>query len=376
MNAALAAEVYPGECLSGLGGLESLRSDWKALAREGWDYGVACSYPIYDALLRCRHPEPDRVHFFCFRDSSGRLVAICPLELTRTRIRRLRFKCWSVPLDPDRPASSFLVARDSDPAAVGRALAGQLAAMAPGARLLCVERVIEDGPTMAVMRSVVPPHHCVAGPTLAVLSAERSADEWLAHVSSKFRRNIRWGLRRMERLGDFEYRVTEEPGEAEVVLEAFLALEAAGWKGGTPHGRALARAGNVERHARQLVASFREQGGCEVHGLWLDGRCIAALLCFRAGDELFAFKIARDEQYSTYSLGHLLVFRMMSSLSQRETVRAVNFGWEAGWLEPWRGENIGLATFYGTLGGLTGWLALRLLGLPGLSRPQAATKAS
>lgn len=375
MNAALSAGVYRGECLAGPAGLESLRGEWETLARRSLDSGVAGSYPIYEALLRCRHPEPGRVHFFCLREASGRLVAICPLEPTHTRIRRLRFKCWSVPPDPDRPASSFLVEQDSDPAAVGRALAGLLEAIAPPASLLCVERVADDGQTMAVLRSVTPRQHCAAGPSLTVLGAERSADEWLAHISSKFRRNIRWGLRRMERLGKLEYRVVEQPAEVGAVLEEFLALEAAGWKGGAPHGRALARAGNVERHARQLVASFSEQDGCEIHGLWLDGRCVAALLCFRAGDELFAFKIARDEQFSAYSLGQLLVFRMMSSLSQRETVRAVNFGWEAGWLEPWRGEHVGLATFYGALGGLSGSLALRLLRLPGLSRSQAATKA-
>jgi hypothetical protein len=56
-------------------------------------------------------------------------------------------------------------------------------------------------------------------------------------------------------------------------------------------------------------------------------------------------------------------------------VRAVNFGWEAGWLDPWRGANIGLATFYGALGGLPGSLALGLLALPGLSRSQAAPRA-
>jgi CelD/BcsL family acetyltransferase involved in cellulose biosynthesis len=375
VNAGPSVGVYRGECLSGPEGLRSLRAEWEALARRSTDYGVSCSYPIYDALLRCRHPEPGRVHFFCVRGPSGRLVAICPLELTRTRIRRVRFKCWSVPPDPDRPASSFLLARDADPAAAGRALAGLLETTAPAASLLCVERVVEEGPTMAVLRSVTPRHHCAAGPSLAVLGAERSADEWLAHISSKFRRNIRWGLRRMERLGNLEYRVAGQAAQLGAALEEFLALEAAGWKGGAPHGRALARAGNVERHARQLVASFSEQDGCEIHGLWLDGRCVAALLCFRAGGELFAFKIARDEQFSTYSLGQLLVFRVMSALSQRETVRAVNFGWEAGWLEPWGGETIGLATFYGALGGVPGSLALWLLGWPVLSRSRAATKA-
>jgi CelD/BcsL family acetyltransferase involved in cellulose biosynthesis len=368
VNAGAAAGPRAAGFRVGLDGLRSLREEWEALAQRSSSHAVSTSFPIYEALLRCRHPEPDRIHFFCIREPTNRLVAICPLELTNTRIRRLEFACWSSLSDPDRPCSSFLLDGLSDPQSIGAALLGSLREVAPRTRLISMERVVQGDETMSVLQGISPHYRVGSGPFLTILRPCPSGDGWLQKVSSKFRRNIRWGMRRMERLGILDYRVATEPGEVSARFTEFLQLEAAGWKGHAPNGRALSRKESVEQHALALVDAFTTGSGCELHGLWLDDCCIAALLCFRAGSELFAFKIARDERFKTYSVGHLLVFRVLSSLAERSEIHAVNFGWEAGWMEPWGGDKVMLSNVLVGLGGFSSRLAISLLSLPARSR--------
>lgn len=128
-----------------------------------------------------------------------------------------------------------------------------------------------------------------------------------AHHVREYRRQ----KRRLGELGRLEYRVARQPEEIRHSLEAFLTLEASGWKG--RHRTAMA----VDRYraafAREAVHGLAEQDLCRVHTLTLDGRAIACVIVFIESGYAYTWKTAYDENYASYSPGTLLMIEVTHS---------------------------------------------------------------
>lgn len=364
MTAAGTAARRPvrGEIHAGLDGLAALQPEWQRLVEHGAPGGFSVSHACYEALLRYRHPQPDQVQFFCLRDALGEPLAICPLEAVRRRIRRVPLRAWQFPADPDRPTSAFVLDPEIRPADILPVLLPLLRASAPAAGVALLERVAADSATMAALRSSVLASRTLQRAPMFCLELGEPAAQVLGRASKKFRFNVRWGRRRMQQLGTLEHRVAAEPAILRPALDAFLALEAAGWKGTHPSGRAIALRPDVERHARGLVALAGDRGECEIHGLWLGERCVAALVGLLGPGETYVFKVARDESFPAFSLGHLLVEDVIEHGRQRALGSRLNFGWEAEWMRPWGGQLVELQDVYLSLGGWRGRFAWMLLG--------------
>lgn len=84
-------------------------------------------------------------------------------------------------------------------------------------------------------------------------------------------------------------------------LEAFLALEATGWKGRA--GSALASAPETAGLFRDALTEAGARGRLERLSLELDGQPIAMLATFIGAQGAFSFKTAYDEVYARYSPG-------------------------------------------------------------------------
>jgi len=89
-------------------------------------------------------------------------------------------------------------------------------------------------------------------------------------------------------------------------FEAFLALEAAGWKGRA--GTAIANDPADLAFMRVAVAGLAASGGAEVHAIERDGRPVASGLILRSADGAWFHKIAYDEALAKHSPGvHLSI---------------------------------------------------------------------
>lgn len=84
----------------------------------------------------------------------------------------------------------------------------------------------------------------------------------------------------------------------------FLQLEAAGWKG--RNGTAFACDPGHAAFFRTICAAYARAGRLQLLDLSVDGRTVAMKCNLLAGDVIFCFKIAFDEQYAAYSPGLLL----------------------------------------------------------------------
>ncbi len=97
-------------------------------------------------------------------------------------------------------------------------------------------------------------------------------------------------------------------------LEAFLALEQRGWKGG--RGSALAADAGRAAFTREMLARFAARGRLSVHSLALDGEPIAIGLVLRSGERAFYWKTASDERFAEYSPGLQLTLDLSRKLER------------------------------------------------------------
>jgi hypothetical protein len=98
-------------------------------------------------------------------------------------------------------------------------------------------------------------------------------------------------------------------GEAIAAFEAFVALEAAGWKG--RQGTALQQQPAKLREMRAMVAALAAQDLVAVDQLWRADRLVATGLVCEAGRHALYLKTAYDEAHERHSPGRVLAMAML-----------------------------------------------------------------
>jgi CelD/BcsL family acetyltransferase involved in cellulose biosynthesis len=138
------------------------------------------------------------------------------------------------------------------------------------------------------------------------LESDLDGDAYLkASLRSHHLREFRRLRRRLAEHGKIEHIVARTADDIRVGLEAFLTLEAAGWKGRERTAMAVDR--YRAAFAREAVHRLSEQDLCRVHSLTLDGKVIACLIVFIEAGIAYTWKTAYDEAYAQFSPGTLLM---------------------------------------------------------------------
>jgi CelD/BcsL family acetyltransferase involved in cellulose biosynthesis len=140
----------------------------------------------------------------------------------------------------------------------------------------------------------------------AALYPEGSADAYKSRtISKKHLKEYRRLENHLRQMGRFEYSSVQSEAELEPWIDAFLAVEAAGWKG-QGDGGAFALGANDTNYFRKIARAGFAQGSVMLLSMTIDGQPIALKFNLLSGNAGFAFKIAFDESYSKYSPGALL----------------------------------------------------------------------
>lgn len=179
--------------------------------------------------------------------------------------------------------------------AAGPALALALAGLAAtGAAALLLPYMPLDGPVAGLLQSLP------AGQAQRVFDAHVRA---VLDVAGRPQpgKEARRLLRRLAERGPVGFGHSTGTDAAHDALERFLALEAAGWKGG--RGTALVQAAGRAAFVRTMARRFADEDRLHVLSLDHDGRMIAGALVITAGREAFYWKTAFDEGYARFSPG-------------------------------------------------------------------------
>ena len=151
----------------------------------------------------------------------------------------------------------------------------------------------------------------------AMLGSTMAPVDYLAHaLPGKKRKELRRQHARLAELGTV---VTVRQDDAQGIHEwinAFLSLEARGWKG--REGSALAAApGGTAALFRGALTEAAARGKLERLSLTLDGRPIAMLASFLCPPGAFSFKTAFDEDFARFSPGVLLQLENLAMLDRK-----------------------------------------------------------
>jgi hypothetical protein len=137
------------------------------------------------------------------------------------------------------------------------------------------------------------------------LKPDLTAESYLERVlSSRHRKDLEKKERKLSRIGRVEYVAPTSSSEADRWIEEFIAMEAQGRRG--KRGVACASQSTWVSFFREAMREGWQLGRLDFLGLRLDSRFIALKINLRCQQGSFAYMIAYDEQYSSYSPGLLL----------------------------------------------------------------------
>ncbi|WP_157140004.1 GNAT family N-acetyltransferase [Roseibium aggregatum] len=128
--------------------------------------------------------------------------------------------------------------------------------------------------------------------------------------SGKRRKEMRRLMRRLGDHGKTTFRSLDGP-EAVAGFEAFLALEASGWKG--REGTALVSQPRTADFARTAIANLARRNAVRIDQLWSGETLVAALVLFLQSGKVFTWKIAFDEEFARYSPGAQLALQTLKT---------------------------------------------------------------
>jgi len=127
---------------------------------------------------------------------------------------------------------------------------------------------------------------------------------WTANVRAKKRKELRRLQYRLAELGELRREALSDPATLDAWLDAFLALEAKGWKG--EQGTALGNRAEDSAFLRAACARAMAAGQLDMLRIDCGGTPIAMLVNFVSAQGGFSFKIAIDPDHARYSPGVLI----------------------------------------------------------------------
>ncbi|MFC3173378.1 GNAT family N-acetyltransferase [Novosphingobium bradum] len=190
-----------------------------------------------------------------------------------------------------------------------RALLAHVDGAAGAALFLHLAEIPLDGPLATALQRVCTeqqrPCGLVHREERALLASSLAPEAYLeAALSGKKRKELRRQYARLSEQGALAVTRRRDGTGLSQWTADFLALEAAGWKGGA--GSALAASPATARLFAEALDGAATRGRLERLTLSLDGAPLAMLATFLAPPGAFSYKTAFDERFARFSPGVLL----------------------------------------------------------------------
>lgn len=192
-----------------------------------------------------------------------------------------------------------------------------------------------DSATVAALPEVGALHYRVEENRRAsFLPVPTTPDDIPAILSANFRKNLRKQEGRLRALPDVRCTFGQAHATDGDQFEAFVALEASGWKG--ENGTAIGCREHTLAYYRALTTGLNRAGELEWQMLWAEGRVIGAHLGVRTGPVLSLLKIAYDEAYASCGPGNMLFLEMLRRESALGLSREIDCLTDMAWHTNWR----------------------------------------
>lgn len=345
----------------GLQGLEQLADDWSGLFARMPRRGFVHSLGWHRAFAACLSDDPGAMRYWTFH-RDGVLRAVVPLQqLPAWGVGPLRVRRLSLPAHRHATLSDALIAPGESPREIMDALRRLLAARG-WSRAVAIEL-----PNLlcghSTLHGIEQPAHGSTASRLMIEKVGSSAwfdtttrDAVFAGLSSHVRRNLARQRRRLDELGEVRMVRFDGAAAASDGLDAFLELEASGWKAAA--GSAIRMHPRIAEFYRMLARELGESPRVVVHLLCVNGRPASGGFCIELDDTLYILKIAYDEQLRAAAPGNCLLENLLDEAARRDELRRVSLVTSPPWAQRWGARNDDLQRVLVLPGGLGGQLLL------------------
>lgn len=138
----------------------------------------------------------------------------------------------------------------------------------------------------------------------AVIPIAEVPDDCLQTLYSKNRRrNFKRSTKQLATFGEVSYSFADKANTTLDDVQAFLELEAMGWKG--EEGTALLSSPDHENFCREMATRFAADQQLVIYQLRIDDVPVASALNMRSADDVFCFKVGWNPEFASGSPGIL-----------------------------------------------------------------------
>jgi hypothetical protein len=313
-------------------GLEQLSPAWSALA--GTLPGMRFMHlpEWYRAYLISRKSDPGLIWFIAAYRCQ-QLVAVFPLQFQSYHVKSLRPRLLGTIDDGELQLSDFVFAQTLE----NRCLLHDLTRWLRGQNLLTWDelrlRKVPEDSAIAYAARACPP---LATLTLrhdgsAYFDTSGTYDHATQAMSGTFKRNLRRLSRRAEESAPLRHQSYRQPQELETAFEAFIDIEASGWKGTAGTSSAIRCQAAMLAFYRELVCAFSPRGACVVNLLWHGDQAVAGQFCLQIGRTLNVLKIGFSGAQAHFAPGNLLLDRMIRDACEDASIDVLSLVNEPPW---------------------------------------------
>lgn len=298
---------------------DALRAEWRALGKDAESPNPYFEYWFLEPALA--HLDLKREVRLCtIRQQDGCLVGLVPLVL-QAGYAKLPLKHLAVWVHRHCYNATPLIARGMAERIYG-ALIDLIDTRPAGACFLRFQHLPWDAKASGALSAACAARHRHPREQeryqRAILTGGQDFDTVMkAAMSGKKRKELRRQAKRFADLGDTAF--AGLPVDDSVV-DAFVALENAGWKNDDPDGYPFARCIHEAAFFREAMIAGSQEKAVECTALTLDDTPAAMLLSLRSGECLSAFKTAYDEGHSAYSPGFRLIMEATRRMLDRHEI--------------------------------------------------------
>lgn len=149
----------------------------------------------------------------------------------------------------------------------------------------------------------------------AVISIDEVPEDCRQTLYSKNRRRtFRRAEKQLAKFGDVKFSYAGREDRAEDDVQAFLELEAMGWKG--EEGTALLSSPGPEKFCRELATRLAAEKNLVIYQCLVDSVPVASAFNMRSANDLFCFKIGWNPEFASGSPGILNELHFLQSTRQ------------------------------------------------------------
>jgi len=343
-------------------GFESLRNTWEDVVSGMESRRFFHLWEWYHSYLICLESDPNAMMFFLFKKGKTP-VAIFPLQFTKISLGSLKLKALAFPSHSHLLLCDLICHRNALHLPLFHLLREYLRNQNQSWDLVQLPHLLEDACAIQLIHNRPPARFLLRHEGRCdFMVTTGTYDSFLSGISRNLRRNIKRAKQSLDELPGVEFTFTHNGPELEAKLDAFMDVEASGWKGALASGTAIKLHPNLQCFYRMLTRTLSASGKVSINTLTADGKCIAAQFCILLDNTAYVLKIGYDEGYKRYSPGNLLVDLLVKRGIEDGTIESINLVTDAEWHVDWRPNAYDKSTLYlfnATPAGLIGYAILK-----------------